>query len=299
LTRLHCLRPMPAVHGWLLFAALTGVAFAQSGERLRSGSELDYPPYAVVDEEGRAGGLSVDLLREVAARAGYEVSFEVAPWADLKDALAEGQLDVLPFVARTPEREELFDFSQPYLTTATAVVVRSDGPALGKPEDLNSLEIAVMSGDATDEYVHDQGLGMRVVRSRSYQDALRDLSVGRVDAVVVPRLVARHLIADLGLSNLRLDLLQLPGTRRDWCFAVPKGDTALVRALDGGLAEILADGTYDQIAARWLGPPEADEQGRFWLIGGGGVLGLVIAAAGIAFVIARPNARRSERNHTA
>lgn len=261
----------------LLIAALNSSASVSPQGPLRSGSELDYPPYAIVDAQGRAGGLSVALLREALARAGREVTFQVAPWADLKDALAEGRLDVLPFVGRTPEREALFDFSQPYVTTTTAVIVRADGPALGRLEDLSDLEIAVMTGDIAEEYVSRQGLGRRVVRTRSYEDALRSLSVGRFDIVIAPRLVARHLIADHGLRNLRLAPLQLPATRQDWCFAVTEGNLPLARTLDAGLAEILADGTYDQIVARWIGQPPATGHGRLWMLGGA-ALGLAMIA---------------------
>lgn len=251
---------------YFLGLLLAGVAGASASAPLQSGSELDYPPYAVVGSEGQASGLSVDLLRESLARVGHEVSFKVAPWADLKDALTAGQLEVLPFVARTPERESLFDFSQPYITTTAAVVIRAGGPAIEATEDLEGLEIAVMAGDAAEEYAHRHGLGENLVRTRSYTDALRDLSVGRFDAVIVQRRVALHLITDLRLRNLRLATVQLPDSRQDWCFAVTEGNRTLADKLDDGLAEIMADGTYDRIVATWIGHSPGDIGMLQWLL---------------------------------
>jgi ABC-type amino acid transport substrate-binding protein len=66
---------------------------------LKSASELNYPPFAIVQPDGSAGGFSVDLLKAAVEAAGLAVSFKVGPWHEIKEELATGALDVLPLMS--------------------------------------------------------------------------------------------------------------------------------------------------------------------------------------------------------
>jgi two-component system sensor histidine kinase EvgS len=245
---------------------------------LRAASELDYPPFAVVDADGRADGLGVELLRAALARVGRDVTFEIGPWHEIKAALAEGRLDVLPLVGRTPEREPLFDFSAPIVVVTSAVAVREDGPSPATLADLRGLEVAVMTGDVNDEYARRHALAGRLVRQRSYTDALRDLSVGRFDAVLAPAPVVRHLIAGLGLSNLRIAPVTLPDLRQVYCFAVREGNSTLLAELDRGLAALHADGDFERISARWLDADRASMR-PLWVLAAAAVVAVLLVSA--------------------
>ena len=75
---------------------------------LKSASEFDYPPFALVQPDGSAAGFSVDLLKATAQAAGLEVNIVVGPWHEIKQKLADGHLDVLPLVSYSQEREKIF-----------------------------------------------------------------------------------------------------------------------------------------------------------------------------------------------
>ena len=90
--------------------------FIYAQQTIKSASEYDYPPFSIVNEQGEADGFSVELLRASLKAVGLDVEFYVGPWAKIKQDLAEGKIQVLPFVGRTPERENIFDFSVPYKT---------------------------------------------------------------------------------------------------------------------------------------------------------------------------------------
>ncbi|MBN2636115.1 MAG: transporter substrate-binding domain-containing protein, partial [Prolixibacteraceae bacterium] len=87
-------------------------------------SEPNYPPYCIVDENGNATGFSVDLFNAAANATGLNVIIKLGVWNQIKQDLAEGKIDALPLVGRTPEREELFDFTMPYLSLHGAVFAR-------------------------------------------------------------------------------------------------------------------------------------------------------------------------------
>ena len=143
-----------------LGAMFLSAAFAGAGEAaqapkplIRSASEYAYPPFCVVDADGRANGFSVELLRAAVQTMGREVTFRVGPWAEVKGWLERGEIDALPLVGRTPEREAIFDFTFPYLVMYGAIVVRADTGDVRDLSDLRGRRVAVMRGDNAEEFL--------------------------------------------------------------------------------------------------------------------------------------------------
>lgn len=109
-----------------------------------------------------------------AARAvGHEVTFRTGVWDELKRDLAEGRIQALPLVGRTPEREALYDFTFPYLTMHGTIVVRSDDDRIRGTEDLEGRRVAVLEGDNAEEYLRRALPGVEVVPLPSFEAALR------------------------------------------------------------------------------------------------------------------------------
>ncbi len=81
----------------------------QTHRILKSASEFDYPPFALVRPDGSADGFSVDLLKAVTRAIGLEITFIVGPWHKIKQKLVDGHLDALPLVSYSQEREKVYD----------------------------------------------------------------------------------------------------------------------------------------------------------------------------------------------
>lgn len=236
-----------------------------------AGSEIDYPPYCLVTPEGKADGFSVELLRAAAAAVGREVTYRTGIWSDLKRDLAEGRLEALPLVGRTPEREALYDFTFPYLVMHGTIFVRRTEGAIRGAEDLRGREVAVLKGDNAEEYLRRSGLGARIVALPSFEQALRELSEGRHDAVVVQKLVGLEIIRKARIRNLKAVGPPLEDFVQRFCFAVRKGDHALLDRLNEGLSLVFADGAFRSLQAKWFGPLEASAlAGRRVVVGGDG-----------------------------
>ena len=235
-----------------LAALLIVCAAAGFSEVYRSGCEYDYPPFCYVTDTGEAEGFSVELLNASLEEMGHEARYEVGPWAEVKSWLAEGTVDCLPLVGRTPEREDTFDFTFPYMTQTGAVVVRTGCDSVFSAEDLSHLTIGVMSGDNAEEFVLREGHGDSLVTTPTFEDALIMLSDGEVDAVVLQRLVGVRLLNELSLNNLKILDWPLTEFRQDFCFAVREGDAELLEVLNEGLARVMVDGTYSHLHAKWF-----------------------------------------------
>ncbi|HET98152.1 MAG TPA: transporter substrate-binding domain-containing protein [Desulfurivibrio alkaliphilus] len=236
-------------------------------EPTRSATETDYPPFCVVDGEGRASGFSVELLRAALTAMDREVSFRVGPWSEVRGWLARGEVQALPLVGRTPEREDIFDFTFPYMSLHGAIVVREGTQGIGSLDDLRGKQVAVMKGDNAEEFLRREERGITIHTTLSFEEALRELADGRHDAVVTQRLVALRLIQEGGLANLRVINRPLEEFRQDFGFAVKKGDHATLALLNEGLALVIADGTFRALHAKWFAALELPSH-RPLVIGG-------------------------------
>lgn len=232
---------------------------------LHSASELDYPPFAIVNPDGTAGGFSVDLLKAAAKAAGLSVAFKVGPWNEIKQELADRVLDVLPLVSYSKERDELYDFTTPYLKLNGTVFVRKNNQDIRRLSDLKGKEVLVMQGDTAEEYVLREKLTDSTIQTSSYEKAFKLLSSGKHDAVVVQQIVGLQIIKKLGITNvfpveqkqissLIPGNLKLEGFEQKFCFAVPEGNQQLLSRLNEGLAIISLNGTYNTLYEKWFSP---------------------------------------------
>ncbi len=236
-----------------------------SGRTLKSASELDYPPFAIVLADGTADGFSVELLKAVTQAVGLDVEIIVDPWHEIKQQLADRQLDVLPLVSYSKERDKVFDFTAPYLHMHGTIFVRKGKTTIHNKSDLCDKEVLVMRGDTAHEYAVREKLTDSLILTESFEDALVMLSEGKHDAVIVQHLMGLQLIIKLDISNvvsvnslqetsLKPSAKPLSGFEQKFSFAVQEGDAKLLSQLNEGLSIVFANGTYDKLYEKWFSP---------------------------------------------
>ncbi|MCF8093225.1 MAG: transporter substrate-binding domain-containing protein [Desulfotignum sp.] len=236
----------------LCLFSFDGQADASSGPAIISAAEIDYPPFSVVDESGRADGFSVELLREALKAMGREVTFKTGPWNQVKGWLEKGEVQALPLVGRTPEREPLFDFTFPYMSLHGAIVVRKGTTGIRTLEDLKGRQVAVMKDDNAEEFLRRKDRGIHIIARPTFETALQELADGKYDAVFIQRLVALRLIQESGITGLKIIRYPVEAFRQDFSFAVKEGDKETLALLNEGLALVMADGTFRRLHTKWF-----------------------------------------------
>lgn len=231
-----------------------------SKTKIRIASEPDYPPYCFVDVNGEPRGFSIDLIKEAAKAIGLELDIKIGVWNIIKRDLAEGKIDALPFVGRTPEREELYDFTFSYLSLHGAVFVRKGTTGINSINDLKNKVIAVMKGDNAEEFIRRQNVSEKIYTTNTFGEAFHRLAAGEFDAVITQRIMGINLLEEMKLSDNIIPLnIQLPEFRQDFCFAVTKGNKDLLLLLNEGLSIVIANNKYDEIHNKWFGPAIKEE----------------------------------------
>jgi len=237
----------------LAFAAHPELQDKNLSKPLIVGSELDYFPFAMKNKKGEADGFSVELFKAVAQVMGFNVKFRLGPWNEVRRALEKGEIDALPLVSYSEEREKVFDFTTPHTVSYATILVRKGEETIHSEEELQGKKIIVMQGDATHNYLLEHQITQHIHLVKTVSDALRLLASGQEDFALVPRLVGLITAKELNLSNIEMTGPKIKVYGRGYGFAVKEGNAVLLAHLNQGLSIIKASGQYDEIYDIWFG----------------------------------------------
>lgn len=233
----------------LLFAAAcSGPSPAPAaGPPLRVASDLDNPPFAFVDAQGRPAGRDVEMMQAAAARLGRALEWVRLPFDRLLPAVQAGEVDAAcATLGATPERDALVDFSVPYFRTALAAVARAGAGEPATLEELAGRRVGAGLG-TTSESALRQRLpdALPVLENKSGLPARERLAAREVDALVMDGPAADALVAAAGGA-----LRRLPGTLgpEHYAVALPPG-SPLREPLDRVLRALELDGTQARLDA--------------------------------------------------
>ncbi|MCF7886143.1 MAG: transporter substrate-binding domain-containing protein, partial [Candidatus Marinimicrobia bacterium] len=227
---------------------------------IKAGCEYNYSPYCFENKEGQAAGFSVELLKAAASEMDLKIDFKTGVWSKLKQNLANKELDALPLVGRTPVREDIYDFTFPYLTMHGTIVVRKDQTNIHSITDLKNKQVAVLEGDNAEEYLKRIDTDLEIIPKANFTQALLELSRGKHDAVVIQKYLALQIIKENNISNLKTVGDPQDLFRQSFCFAVSEGDKELLSLLNEGLSLVIANGTFRRLHKKWFAPLEAFEK---------------------------------------
>jgi two-component system cell cycle sensor histidine kinase/response regulator CckA len=252
---------MPRVSPQRFHALLACVLLAFAGARgfatpITVGVEISNEPLSFIDANGRAQGFAVELIEAASAQTDLSVALVTGPWDDIFSRFKADEIHALASLVYSKDRDQFIDFSVTTLSLQGAVFVRKDRPIPKTIDDLRGLRIAVPPRGFTHEYLVAQGLAEHLVFTPSLSASLTALDSGTCDAFVATDLIASHFIRERGLKNIAQSPLVLPGLSYKLHIGVRAGDADRLALLNEGLARIRADGTYDRLYEKWIGPIE-------------------------------------------
>ena len=262
------------------------------------GGDSDYPPIEYLDENGRPAGYGVELTYAIAQALGLTIEIRLQPWDQTRSALEAGTVDIVQGMFYSPERDEIFDFTQPHLVAHGVAVCRTgEGEPPGTIEELQDMRIVVQEGDIMHDWALQNGLEAQVTAVSSPEEALRAVSEGRYDCTLLSRVVALSIINSQGWKNLVVGTRSLSSS--EYCYAVAAGRTGLLAQFGEGLKLLDESGEYRRIYQKWMGVyeearPDTGIILRYVAYVGGPLLLVLILAVLWLWSLRREVARRTE-----
>lgn len=206
-----------------------------------------FPPYEMTDDSGNVVGIDAEIAGAIADKLGLELVIDDMDFDAAQLAVQQGKSDIcMAGLSVTEDRLLVMDFSDSYATGIQVVIVPegSDVTLDNLGEQLIGTQRATTGNIyCTDDYGEDHVI--------AYDDgivAVQDLLNGKVDAVVIDKAPAQEFVA----ANPGLVILDTEYANEDYAIGVAKGNTALVDAVNGALAELTADGTIQSIIEKYI-----------------------------------------------
>jgi L-cystine transport system substrate-binding protein len=218
--------------------------------KLLIGTEGTYAPFTFHDESGNLTGFDVEIATEVAKRLGVDPEFKETQWDALFAGLDAKRFDMIANqVGIRPDRQEKYDFSDPYITSAAVLIAHKDNNEVKAFEDIKGLNAAQSLtsnyGDMAKKY------GASLVAVEGFTQSVELLASKRVDVTINDR------ISYLDYTKQRPDApIKVVATSEEASASglmFRKKNDTLVEAVNKALTEMIDDGTYTKISEKWFG----------------------------------------------
>jgi len=223
------------------------------GREVRIAVENAYPPFNFIDEEtNEPAGWDYDACRAICEVINCTPVFVEAAWEGIFEATAAGEYDmVADGVTITPERDEIVDFSIPYMVIAQYIVVRIDETEIVDEASLVASDAIVGTQiGTTNEAKAIELVGEDRVQSFDTFDLpIQALIAGDVDAVIMDMEAAQGFVAE---NPDAIKVLPDPITGAELGFVFPPGSD-LVEPVNYAIQVLQENGTLDELYQKWWG----------------------------------------------
>ncbi|MDF7681600.1 lysine/arginine/ornithine ABC transporter substrate-binding protein [Enterobacteriaceae bacterium ESL0689] len=243
---------------WMALLASTSTLAAEQKE-IRFGVYPAFAPLEWKDPEGNLVGFDIDLGNAICQQLQAKCVWVENNFDGIIPALKARKFDaILSGMYMTDKRKQQINFSDKLYTSPVFLVARKNTLTGNSPEQLKGKTIGIEQGSAQETYAnrHWRPQGINIVSYQGADSVVRDLEAGRIDGAVLSGMMADYTFLrqpqgqDFTFvgGSLQDDKLFAAGA----AIGLRKEDEALRQELNGAIAKILADGTYQKLASQYF-----------------------------------------------
>ncbi|WP_373759243.1 amino acid ABC transporter substrate-binding protein [Weissella soli] len=227
------------------------------------GLDDTYVPMGFRDKNGKLVGYDVDLARATFKKLGLKVKFQPIDWSMKETELKTGHIDMIwNGYTITAQRAKKVAFSTPYHKDRQ-VLVSMVSSQIKQTSDMKGLTLGLQTGSAgASEYNHYKSVMKDQVKDAvqydTFDKALNDLQVGRIDAVLIDSDYAGYYVShEKNPSDFKITTIkEFP--QDEYGVGFRKGDATLRAKVNKQLAKFQKDGTIDDISKKYFGTKNND-----------------------------------------
>ena len=211
-----------------------------------------FPPYEMTTDDGGFEGIDVEIAGAIAQKLGLELVVDDMDFDSALLAVQQGKSDiVMAGVSVTDARKMVMEFSDSYATGIQVVIVKEGSDVT--MDNLGEKMIGCQRGTTGYIYASDTpengGYGEdHVTAFDNGASAVQALKNDQVDCVIIDSAPAAEYVK----ANPGLTLLDGNWVEEEYAIGMNKDNIALQDAVNNALAELIADGTVQQIIDKYI-----------------------------------------------
>jgi len=240
----------------VVFSGGCGDESPQSGSakvKLIIATDTTLVPMSFIGDEGTLIGFEPDLIARLSEIAGFDYEMISVAWPGLFGGLITNKFDmVISSVTILEERKERMAFSNPYLKSGLALVVRKDSQGVKNLADVKAKNLLAGAQVGTTAYFHLETIpAIRKKGYEAYGHAITDLINGELDVVL------GESTGTLYYKNQREDYfkqIKMVGeiiTEEYYGIVFRKDDKELREKINRGIDQLLQNGSVAKLHAKW------------------------------------------------
>lgn len=211
-------------------------------------------PKTFQDEHDRASGYLVEITAEALHRAGYVAQIEALPWARAV-AQAEAGEGLVTGFSRTPERDQLFEYSDAVYDDRVVLVTRraADFP-FNSLADLAGHSVGIQRASSYGPALEAMLDQINIARDNGHCERIKMLGAGRIDAAIVsggvPAVLYNAAVAGVDPHDLVIHAIPVAIDPNYIAIAKTRPDAhEILGRINVALADMARDGTTVRIIA--------------------------------------------------
>jgi L-cystine transport system substrate-binding protein len=226
------------------------LAKVKADGKILIGTEGTYAPFTFHDKSGKLTGFDVEVATEIAKRLGVTPEFKETQWDAMFAGLDAKRFDMVANeVGIRPDRQEKYDFSDPYITSAAVLVIRKDNNKVKTFEDIKGLNAAQ---SMTSNYADiARKYGAKIVSVPGFNEAMDLLAAKRVDVTVNDKISFLDYKKQKPEAPVKIAATASDASKSGMMFR--KNNKTFVDAVNKALNDMITDGTYKKISQKWFG----------------------------------------------
>ena len=236
-----------------VFHLTTGCDNTSSGKEYLVATDATLAPMSFMSVGNDITGFEPDLMRALAKEARIDIQFVNVEWAGLFGGLITQKFDmVISSVTILEERKERMAFSDPYLKSGLALVIRKDQTGIESFADAKKNDFLIGAQIGTTAYFFlEKDATIRLKGYQIYGHAVTDLINGKIGAVL------GESTGTLFYKNQNKPLfekIKMVGeimTNENYAIVLRQQDKKLMAKINTALKKILQDGTVTQLHRKW------------------------------------------------
>ncbi len=230
-------------------------AWLQAHPEIRFAVDPDFSPFEWIDSNGNYQGMAADYLALVEKKLGVRFKrIDAKTWPEVMAMARKHEVDLLPALARSPQREAFLLFTPPHIIAPGVLISAGNYDSI---EQLLQKKVAVVNGYVWDDLISHHKTDVRLIRVENTRDGMELTALGAVDAMVSDMASVTWVLREEGYSNLRI--VSYLEHRLELGFAIRNDWKTFQNILTKVLASLSVE-EKQAISAKWMTLEEAG----FW-----------------------------------
>ena len=208
---------------------------------IKTGGELDWPPFdfAIRDNNGKQQhlGISHEILDIISQKTGLTFEMYIDEWSVLLEKIKTPELDLLPVINYTHDRDQYLNYSEAYLDVIDYFFIRDD-LNVRTLNDLNGFKVAIPKGYSHESFLKKHYPKITIITTNTLTDAIIAVLEGEADILYDSYTSLVFTLKQLGIASIIPFKASPHSSLNQLYMATPNDNPILIGIINKALASI-------------------------------------------------------------